>query len=354
MTFVLFMQGVELFGQSPVVVGAEIDKMAITPGGRADINIKLFTRYAPKDSLFIDWGDGTINLRYDPSPYYWPEMGIYAIVIYAYHYYDAPGYYTLELVERNIADSVLNIENSGEKAMILRDTILIPSLEQPFIYLNAHSMMPIVNTFSELFWEPEEWEDNNGTQIFRQQCNCVRPQVGYLEYSLEPFPAEGAEPLPATNGVHIEPNSYNECLLVWDNPVAPGRYGFGLKTRQFMRDLENPTDTTLLATTLRAVILDLDSTMTLTSTGMPGFEGLISLYPNPAINLLQLQIGGFHAPVQLRIFDALGREVYETQVDAASQVETLRIPVAAWPQGVYSVQIESGGKVLTQQVAVQR
>ncbi len=302
----LFFHCSSLSGQSPVVVGAEIDKIEITPGGRADINIKLFTRYAPKDSVFIDWGDGTINLRYNFSPFYWPEMDIYAIVIYAYHYYDAPGYYTLELIERNIADSVLNIENSGEKAMILRDTILIPSLDQPFIYLNAYSMMPVVNTFSELFWEQEEWEENNGTQIFKQQCHCVHPQFGYLEYSLEPFPAEGAEPLPATSSVHIEPISFNECLLVWDKPIAPGRYGFGLKTRQFMRDLQNPTDTTLLATTLRAVIIDLDSTMTLTLASMPGVDGLFSLYPNPASDLLHLQLGGFHTSVQVRIFNALG------------------------------------------------
>ncbi|MDZ4680994.1 MAG: hypothetical protein SGI94_11200 [Saprospiraceae bacterium] len=49
-----------------------------------------------------------------------------------------------------------------------------------------------------------------------------------------------------------------------------------------------------------------------------------------------------------------GQEMYEMQVDATLQVETLRIPVAAWPTGVYSVQIQSGGRVLTRQVAVQR
>ncbi|MDZ4680018.1 MAG: T9SS type A sorting domain-containing protein [Saprospiraceae bacterium] len=73
-----------------------------------------------------------------------------------------------------------------------------------------------------------------------------------------------------------------------------------------------------------------------------------------ASDLLHLQLGGFHTSVQVRIFNALGQKIYETQVDATPQVETLRIPVAAWPPGVFSVQIQSGGKVLTRQVAVQR
>ncbi len=83
-------------------------------------------------------------------------------------------------------------------------------------------------------------------------------------------------------------------------------------------------------------------------------DGDAKLSPNPVSDLLHLQLGGFHTSVQVRIFNALGQEIYETQVDATPQVETLRIPVAASPPGVYSVQIESGGKVLTRQVAVQR
>ena len=86
----------------------------------------------------------------------------------------------------------------------------------------------------------------------------------------------------------------------------------------------------------------------------PAKEAYLKISPNPATSLIHLQLGGFQAPVQVRILDVLGREVYEMQVDAASQIETLRIPVAAWPPGVYSVQIESGGKVLTRQVVVQR
>ncbi len=353
-TLALLIPCLALLGQSPVIFGAEIDKREITPGGRADINIKLFSRYAPKDSVFINWGDGTTNVRYETSPYFWPESGIYGTFIYAYHYYDAPGYYVIEVVERDIADSVINIPNSVGKAMVLRDTILIPSTEQPFIYLNAHAMMPNFNTFPNLFWNPENWEDDDGVQIHEQHCQCVNPNYGYLEYALEPFPAEGAEPLPATSGVHIEPISYSRCLLVWDKPIAPGRYGFGLKVRQFMRDLQNPTDTTLLATTLRAVILDIDSTMTLTPVSMPGVEGFISLYPNPATDYLDVQLGGFRAPVQVRIFNASGQQLYETQAEGALQVSTLRIPVADWPQGVYSVQLQTEGKTLTRQVAVQR
>ncbi len=83
-------------------------------------------------------------------------------------------------------------------------------------------------------------------------------------------------------------------------------------------------------------------------------DGDAKLSPNPASDLLHLQLGGFQTSIQVRIFNALGQEMYETQVDATPQVETLRIPVAAWPPGVYSVHIESGGKVLTRQVVVQR
>lgn len=82
-------------------------------------------------------------------------------------------------------------------------------------------------------------------------------------------------------------------------------------------------------------------------------DSSIKLSPNPASDQAQLQLGGFHAPVQVRIFDALGRVMYERQA-TASQLETLQIPVRDWPQGIYQVQIQSGGKTLTRQVVVQR
>lgn len=180
--------------------------------------------------------------------------------------------------------------------------------------------------------------------IFRHQLisNDVEAPVNF-RYERNYYQNFDIYSLPeATNSISLD--SYTG-EFIWNKPVQVGKYllAFELIEQQGISHRQ------------RFMIVEIKESDLVTDTKDGATEkSWTTVSPNPATDLLHLQLGGFHAPVQVRIFDALGRQVYETQADAASQVETLRIPLAAWPPGVYSVQLTSGGKVLTRQVAVQR
>ncbi len=146
----------------------------------------------------------------------------------------------------------------------------------------------------------------------------------------------------ATNSISLD---FYTGEFIWKKPVQAGKYllAFELIEQQGISHRQ------------RFMIVEIKESDLTTSSQDSNYEAFkVSVAPNPASDLLLLQLGGFHEPVSVRVFNALGQEIYETQVAASPQVETLRIPVATWPTGVYSVQIQSGGKVLTRQVAVQR
>lgn len=179
--------------------------------------------------------------------------------------------------------------------------------------------------------------------IFRHQLIASDPEdpidFQYENFFVNELPMYS---LPAaTNAITLDTASGE---FIWDKPLAAGKYflafavnelgGIGRKKERFM-------------------IVEIKESDLATSTETTNSETLISLSPNPTSDQFQLQLGGFHAPVQVRIFDALGRMIYERQA-AASQLETLRIAVNDWPQGIYQVQIQSEGKMLTRQIVVQR
>jgi hypothetical protein len=76
------------------------------------------------------------------------------------------------------------------------------------------------------------------------------------------------------------------------------------------------------------------------------------LYPNPATNNVTLSSEAIqYAGVIVTVYDMLGRKVW--QASAASN-NTLQLPVADWPGGLYTVRLQSTAGVTTQLLSVVR
>lgn len=254
------------------------------------------------------------------------------IKLYRYqkeHHFIAPGIYVITVNNEFFLDDIVNLSEPI-------NFILYSRFSVNYFVMNSNNYDPNFENFQT------DYTIENG--VFRHQLisHDVQAPVNF-QFESGYNQTFDVYSLPqATNSISLD---FYTGEFVWNKPVQAGKYLLafelieqgGINYRQrFMIVKIKESD---LVTDAKEIV---------------GEKEWMTATPNPATNLLRLQLAGFHTSVQIRIFDALGREVYETQADAASQVETLRIPVAAWPQGVYSVQIESGGKVLTRQVAVQR
>lgn len=78
---------------------------------------------------------------------------------------------------------------------------------------------------------------------------------------------------------------------------------------------------------------------------------LISLYPNPATDVLNIDLSDdLGTEVTISMFNILGQEVYNSQVSGQNLV---RIPVSNYPPGTYNVIVRSGTRVSYQKVIIQ-
>lgn len=89
-----------------------------------------------------------------------------------------------------------------------------------------------------------------------------------------------------------------------------------------------------------------DSTIVLNSTtptfDLPDPELLqLSVFPNPARDLVNLRINSNERSINIRIFDLIGREMYHNKLFLSNQLETIEVEISNWPKGMYVVQIDS-------------
>ncbi len=140
--------------------------------------------------------------------------------------------------------------------------------------------------------------------------------------------------------------------MVWDRPVEPGIYAVCIKVREFRRGYDNPEDSVFMSTTHRAMMIDIDESM-LVSTAAPFLKGLFSLFPNPASAVVFLQFGAMPGPTaEVRMYDIMGRAVYTQSVKEAGQYRRLEVPVAGWPPGVYVAEVRSAGQVSVEKFVI--
>ncbi len=72
-------------------------------------------------------------------------------------------------------------------------------------------------------------------------------------------------------------------------------------------------------------------------------EALLKVYPNPATDQLTLQLPEVAGPVQVQLFDPLGRLHYQAVLRGTDGKRVVNL--AGLPAGLYVVRAESGGKI---------
>lgn len=75
---------------------------------------------------------------------------------------------------------------------------------------------------------------------------------------------------------------------------------------------------------------------------------IVSLYPTPANNMLNVKLSGFSGQVQVTVFNLVGELVYSAQT---SDLVTL-IDVSAWSAGNYVMMLQNEDQVIQRKVAV--
>jgi hypothetical protein len=96
-------------------------------------------------------------------------------------------------------------------------------------------------------------------------------------------------------------------------------------------------------------LLNLDTTaVTLGFADESALEGFVSLYPNPASNILNLSVEATDLRIQaFRMFDMLGKEAI--RVNRVSE-QFLSVPVADLPKGLYILRIETDRGMVSKKV----
>lgn len=296
----------------------------------------------PKESIPFFWGDGQEEILPLSSSQVHPS-GFRVDTYHGSLQYDTTGYVEVGFTDGYLVDEVVNIENSWQKEIEMRDSVYIFPEGHPF---SAN-------------WCPEF--SSSQFQIYLDNGIITHPanstpinepwNVDRHVHTLVPFPSEDYSFPEATNGIYFD---HNNGGLFWDRPVAPGSYAICIKVREWREDFydEFPGDSILMSTTHRAMMIDVDSSM-LVSTIEPWLHGIISIFPNPAGALINVQLGGFSSTANIRIFDVNGREMFSEKVLASPQLETLEVGVSAWPRGVYFVHIETVDGHVTRKVVLE-
>jgi hypothetical protein len=243
------------------------------------------------------------------------------------HWYSQPGLYVITVRDSFLVEDIVNIENSGGQILELRDSFRIREGGIPSVIAYFYTSNLDIRTAP------------SGAIIHN-------PAYGFPAFTLYdstaamlvPFVEEGYEFPPATDTITC-------CRpLVWDRPVAAGRYAFGLHVQTWYQG-------ELLGTATRKMVIDVDSAMLVSAPDIWPALPPLSLYPNPASEAVYLSFGEpLASPAELRVFSLAGQEAYRAALPGGLAGQAWEIPVAGWPAGVYVVRVIAGGRSWVERV----
>lgn len=80
----------------------------------------------------------------------------------------------------------------------------------------------------------------------------------------------------------------------------------------------------------------------------PSMDAPFNVYPNPASNLLMIDIPSSSASAKITIVNQLGQEFYQTTVkDGKTEINT-----SSWPSGLYIIHMESAQQIMMRKVSI--
>jgi hypothetical protein len=334
--------------QAQHFLGGEIETRYVygLPPLTAEIFIRVYREGGsePREEIEFSWGDGTSEILSRISTLGFPGLSHLADTYSATHVYDTIGYMELSYLDSFLVSDVVNIPNSGEQYLQLRDTILIyDSLTAPLLgggntYLVYEGLRPASSAYG---YDIEENGAFDLSLFFFSTLGLLQPYEGYLV----PFYAPGATLPAATDSLVL----INAHTMYWDRPVAPGKYGIRFHTRKFWPN-ENPIyqdengmlDEVMLVSFSRQVIVNLteDDIVNTENFNLSG-EIPLSIYPNPATATTTLEYGGLNGEIYLKAINAQGQVMLQKTLNSTAQIQREAIDVSTWPAGVYWIELSN-------------
>lgn len=317
--------------------GAEFDTRHVYDS-IASVRVQIYNTEPQQKPLMIDWGDGTqSNLNYLYALQH-PD-GLYKEYYSADHFYDTSGIMILTVQDSFLVDGIINIPGSGAKSLTLQDSLFIFPADYPYWATNN-----IPGPGNSQYTIDVDYDSGIISHNFSLITYDPIPSNETYEYEIVPFPAEGYTLPSSLNGITM-----SESMLIWDRPIEPGIFAIGIKMREWLINIDNPNDSMVVSTLTRAMTIEVDESMIVTSSASNIVEGIFSIYPNPATDVLHLDFVqtdiSNQEDTQLKITDINGREMFSQKLSLSSQPSSsLEINVQAWPAGVYLLNIQAAGE----------
>lgn len=292
----------------------------------AMVDVKIYREGPRVPFILFDWGDGTTDTL-TGSTALTADPDVIVDFYFGTHQYDTFNVYILSVQDSFLIPDIANIPNSGSQAFYLRDTFGIDNEEDFFNNIGPTIRMPnFIRSQVNIEVAP------NGAIIHDPIVSNGGNYFSYIVEALVPFPAEGYAFPEATDSL--------VCCITWDQPLAPGKYAFGIRAYSYRR-----SDDSFFGTTTRLMTIEVDSSM-ITSGLEIWEEPPFDIFPNPAAEAVYLQFDAPPAPrAEVHIYDMFGRKAYSGTLDGAGLGRRLAIPVAGWPPGMYVAEVRSRGRV---------
>lgn len=192
-----------------------------------------------------------------------------------------------------------------------------------------------------------------GNVVFPINLETVDFHVEFFNGELADFPSEGYSVPEASDSIYMAPPI--GAAMIWDDPIAPGRYAVGIVVRERrQRELNGVLDTFFMSTTMRAMTMLVTEELILSS--LPGAESLpavVSIYPNPAASMVNIDFAAPGQSVEVAILNLEGKVMRRLEVEGSSAVRTEQIDVADWPSGVYLLRLQTGSEQVVRRFVVE-
>jgi hypothetical protein len=332
--FIVLLSSVALSGAAQGIRGGEIrgHGSVSSPNAYASVHVQIYREGPAAPHILFEWGDGAVDTLPLSGVHPISQTGVSINQYYGFHYYDTLGVYALAVTDGFLIPGIANIPDSETKMLELRDTI---SLDNPadFIVEGTASLPVFINRQTAIEVLP-----NGAIRHNPAASNHANRFFSYLLTELAPWPASGYAYPAASDSIG--------CCIIWDRPLAPGRYAFAIKARSLRF-----ADHSLFATATRFMVIDVDSAMLVSAPDIWPALPPLSLYPNPASETLYLSFGEpLASPAELRVFSLAGQEAYRAALPGGLAGQAWEIPVAGWPAGVYVVRVIAGGRSWVERV----
>ena len=80
----------------------------------------------------------------------------------------------------------------------------------------------------------------------------------------------------------------------------------------------------------------------------------ITLYPNPADNVLNLLTGGLSVKYTLNMYNAFGQKVRNTNIFLYNERKSTELNLTEFPQGIYIVELKSNTENFTEKLIISK